>query len=292
VDIEYPFSRGEIEALMRPIIARTLPPCFEALELAQKKAEVTLADVDAIILAGGSTHIPLVREMVRQALCADPAAQEPRAKCAVPFYEKVDTIVALGAAVQAASVGGLTISNPERTMRVFFNGTSTANMTKTHLGGRVEALTPTIELKSGMISLNIPGLDFEDAEELNKNGAFAFKNIPLQPDTENLLTFEVFDKYERPVMQIERAIIQGVEYQSIKRPQPPLPKAIQLKVNWKGSIHLETLCEAMTSLPANADFQFAHPGETEVVRIELFQGKRKIYELPVQVSRNLPKGAP
>src|ERR1019366_2274546 len=28
------------------------------------------------------------------------------------------------------------------------------------------------------------------------------------------------------------------------------------------------------------------------VRIELFQGKRKIYELPVLVSRNLPKGAP
>jgi molecular chaperone DnaK len=292
VDIECPFSRGEIEELIRPVIARTLPPCFEALDLAQKKAEVTLADVDAIILAGGSTHIPLVREMVRQALCADPTAREPRAKCAAPFYEKVDTIVALGAAVQAASVGGLAIYNPPRTMRVFFNGTSTTNMTKTHLGGRVEALTPTIDLKSGMISLNMPGLNFEDAEELNKNGAFAFKNIPLQSDAENLLTFEVFDRYERPVMQIERAIIQGAEYRTIKRPQPPLPKAIRLKVNWKGNIHLETLCAAMTSLPTSADFQFAHPGETEVVRIELFQGKRKIYELPVQVSRNLPKGAP
>jgi molecular chaperone DnaK len=292
VDIELPFPRLEIEELMRPIIARTLPPCFEALELAQKKAEVTLADVDAIILAGGSTHIPLVREMVRQTLCADPTASGPRARCAEPFYEKVDSIVALGAAVQAASVGGLAVYNPQRSIRVLFNGTATTSMTKMHVGGRVEALTPDVDLKNGMVSLNISGLDFEDAEELNKNGAFAFKNIPLQTASENLLSFEIFDKYERPVMQVERAVVQNAEYRTIKPPQPPLPKSVLLKVNWKGNIHLETLCEAMTSLPASADFEFSHPGETEVVRFELFQGKRKIYELPVRVARNLPKGVP
>ena len=54
VFIEIMYRRHEIEAIMRPIVERTIPYCFDALEIAQQRAGVTLADVDAVILAGGS----------------------------------------------------------------------------------------------------------------------------------------------------------------------------------------------------------------------------------------------
>jgi len=111
VNIDMIFEHTEIEAVIRPLGERTLPYCQRALELAQQKAGITLADVDAIILAGGTTHIPLVREMVCQAFYADPAVTEPRAKCPEPEYKKVDTIVALGAAIRTAAISGLEITD-------------------------------------------------------------------------------------------------------------------------------------------------------------------------------------
>jgi molecular chaperone DnaK len=147
--IEEIFERSEVEEIIKPIVERTIPYCFEALERTEERAGVKLADIDAIILAGGSTHIPLVREMVRQNLCADPTSMElvvderanqPRAKCVKPVYEKVDTIVALGTAIRAAAVGGLAIYNPERTVRVSFREAGATGQRETHIGGKVEAL--------------------------------------------------------------------------------------------------------------------------------------------------------
>src|SRR5439155_10253697 len=68
---EVMFERPEVESIIRPIVERTIPYCFDALEQAHGRAEVTLADVDAIVLAGGTTHVPLVREVVRDNLCAN-----------------------------------------------------------------------------------------------------------------------------------------------------------------------------------------------------------------------------
>lgn len=295
IDIESPFERHEIEELIRPIVERTIPYCFEAMEIAQKKADVTLADVDAIILAGGSTHIPLVREMVRQALCADPTAQEPRAKCAEPFYdeEKADKIVALGAAIRAAAIGGLAIYNPEQTVRVSFGGTAATSAKKAHIGGKVEALTPELDLKGGAVRLIIPGLDFEDEEELSESGAFGFKRIPLQASTENLLTFEILDKKGTLVATVDRPITQSERSRPIDDGKTAiLAKDIMLEVNEGGSSSLYTLLPAMTTLPASAEHKFAHPGGTEEVRLVLYQRQKKIYEVPIRVPLTLPKGTP
>ncbi|MGH3244451.1 MAG: Hsp70 family protein, partial [Spirillospora sp.] len=98
--IDAVIERAELDEVVKPLVKRTLGYCHQALARAEETAGVTLADVDEIILAGGSTHIPLVREMVRAELCS-------QAKCDEPAYKEVDTVVALGAAVRAAVVGGL-----------------------------------------------------------------------------------------------------------------------------------------------------------------------------------------
>jgi molecular chaperone DnaK len=86
-----PISRAEFNALIEPIIERTLLPCRQALQ----DASLQPADIDEVVMVGGSTRIPLVRERV-QALFRR-----------VPHTElNPDEVVALGAAVQADILAG------------------------------------------------------------------------------------------------------------------------------------------------------------------------------------------
>ena len=291
------YSRQEVEILFKPIIERTIPYCFEAIEIAKEKAGISLADVDEVILSGGSTHVPLVREMVKKALCADPDASEPRAKCSEPVYNKVDTIVALGAAIRAAAVGGLAVYNPERTVRVCFRGTGSTGKKETYIGGNVEAISENenIDLDGGRIRLMIPELGFDDQANLKEGGAFKFTKIPLQESSENILTFEVFDNTDNLVATAGRSISQTEEG---KRPTggssstAVLSKSIYIDVMREGREYRKELIPAMATLPRNEDFTFTHPGKTELIRLPLYERKRKIKEIRVPVPSSLPKGAP
>jgi molecular chaperone DnaK (HSP70) len=79
-------TRAEFEALIRPIIDRTLEPCRRALA----DAELKPGQIDEVVLVGGSTRIPLVRRLVGELFGRTPHSEL-----------NPDEVVALGAAVQA-----------------------------------------------------------------------------------------------------------------------------------------------------------------------------------------------
>ena len=80
------FSRVEFEALIQPAIDRSIDKCRSAL----KDAGLTPAQVDEVVLVGGSTRIPYVRRRVAEFFGKPPhTGLNP------------DEVVALGAAVQA-----------------------------------------------------------------------------------------------------------------------------------------------------------------------------------------------
>src|SRR5919106_1436805 len=54
-------TRAEIERLLEPLVRRTLGPCRKALA----DAALTPADIDEVVLVGGSTRVPLVRRRVQ-----------------------------------------------------------------------------------------------------------------------------------------------------------------------------------------------------------------------------------
>src|SRR5881628_1214936 len=56
------FTRGEFEALIRPIVDRTILPLKQALADAQLKP----TDMDEVVLVGGATRTPLVRRTVQE----------------------------------------------------------------------------------------------------------------------------------------------------------------------------------------------------------------------------------
>jgi Fe-S protein assembly chaperone HscA len=84
-------TRADFERLILPIVARTLATCRQALA----DAGLRPADVDAVVLVGGSTRIPLVRAEVAELFGREPLCSlDP------------DQVVALGAGVQAGILGG------------------------------------------------------------------------------------------------------------------------------------------------------------------------------------------
>jgi molecular chaperone DnaK (HSP70) len=79
-------TRSEFEALIRPVVERTLDPC----RLALADAGLSPSQIDEIVLVGGSTRIPLVRRLVGEVFGRDPHSDL-----------NPDEVVALGAALQA-----------------------------------------------------------------------------------------------------------------------------------------------------------------------------------------------
>ncbi len=84
-------TRDQLESLTMDLVERTLTPC----RLALKDASLTPTDIDEVVLVGGSTRMPLVRQRV-QALFG----RVPRCDL------NPDEVVALGAAVQADILSG------------------------------------------------------------------------------------------------------------------------------------------------------------------------------------------
>ncbi|HXN93784.1 MAG TPA: molecular chaperone DnaK [Candidatus Acidoferrales bacterium] len=80
------FTRGALDALIRPVVERTMGPVKQALADAQLKP----AEMDEVVLVGGATRTPLIRRTVQEFFDRKPHIEL-----------NPDEVVALGAAVQA-----------------------------------------------------------------------------------------------------------------------------------------------------------------------------------------------
>jgi molecular chaperone DnaK len=80
------FTRSAFEALIRPVVDRTMGPVKQALADAQLKP----TDMDEVVLVGGTTRTPLIRRTVQEFFGRKPHIEL-----------NPDEVVALGAAVQA-----------------------------------------------------------------------------------------------------------------------------------------------------------------------------------------------
>jgi molecular chaperone DnaK len=296
VNVEVSLERAELEGIARPFIERTFPLCDEAIARAHERAGITLADVDQVILAGGSTHMPLVRELVARELCGRAAADSPRqarAKCGEPIAEQVDTVVALGAAVRAAAVGGLAVYDEDRAVRISLRGTGTTGAGEHTVGGRVESLVAGVDLAGGRVLLDAGG--YPDEADLAPDGSFAFSRIPLQPDGETELAFEVYDADGELRATAGRAIqhTSGVVKPTGSTENSAVTsKAIKLEVRLKGEKQKFELVPALGRLPYARDYEFRHPGGVETVELRLFQESRPIQVVRVPVSASTPKDTP
>ena len=84
-------TREAFDALIEPMIARSLKACRRAV----RDSNVELEEVQAVVMVGGSTRVPRVREAVAQMFGRQPLTDiDP------------DQVVAIGAAIQADTLAG------------------------------------------------------------------------------------------------------------------------------------------------------------------------------------------
>ena len=84
-------SREQFDALIEPLLARSLKACRRAV----RDAGIELEDVEAVVMVGGSTRVPRVRQAVAELFAREPLADiDP------------DQVVAIGAAIQADALAG------------------------------------------------------------------------------------------------------------------------------------------------------------------------------------------
>ena len=110
-DIELPngdryqreIPRAVFELLIEPVLKRTTGPCKQALA----DAGITPEQIDEVVLVGGSTRIPAVRQLVDELFNLRPRGKRPHIEL------NPDEVVALGAAVQADILAGASKSTEE-----------------------------------------------------------------------------------------------------------------------------------------------------------------------------------
>ena len=95
VNLDLELSRHDYEDMIDPFIEETLG----AIHIALESAGLTASQVDEILLVGGATRTPMIRNRLLEVFGKDPRGEvDP------------DLCVALGAAIQGASIAGIEVS--------------------------------------------------------------------------------------------------------------------------------------------------------------------------------------
>lgn len=91
VHLEMSITRGLLEGLIKDLVETTRPLCKQVL----KDAGISPDDLEVVVLVGGSTRIPLVRQVVRESFEQEPV-----------HSVNPDEVVAMGAAIAGSVVTG------------------------------------------------------------------------------------------------------------------------------------------------------------------------------------------
>ena len=168
-------TRDELEALMGDWADRTFAACERAMRDAKK--QLAGAPLDAVVLVGGSTRIPLIRRRVAEFFGLEPyTALDP------------DRVVAMGAAVQAgilsgAATGSLLLDVIPLSLGIETAGGAVAKVI--HRNATVPArATETFSTQvdgQTSIKLNVLQGEREMAEDCRSLGVFHLAGLPPMP---------------------------------------------------------------------------------------------------------------
>jgi molecular chaperone DnaK len=312
IDLEAVVERDTFNRLIREKVDRTIDCCHEALARAKERAGVRLGAIDHVVLVGGSSRVPLVRETVRAAFC-NPGLPE-HVRRLEPLLHEPDLCVAYGAALRAAGHGmryqfsssGFGVRGSEfgqENLELHLTSPANTQDVRYQLTGIVRLLnselrTPNPELWADGASVRVRSLASGLTEEafLDPHGTFA-QEVELQPETDNALELAVCDGAGREVARV----VACVRHQGEARPlgQAVLPtqiitKPLQIEVLNRGRQRVKQVVAPVgAALPGTFHCTCRTTDQAGRIVVPVFEENRVVKQMVIDdLDPSLPVGSP
>jgi molecular chaperone DnaK len=283
VSVELEVGRAEYASLIADLCARTIECCERALGESQAKAGVGLADIDQIILVGGSTRVPAVFELVTERLAKRIGDGSKSTEAIV--RESVDTVVALGAAVHAAELGGMIVESDG--VRVQFT-----NRLVTEAPRHKVALTVLAPEGARSVALRPAGGGPQSEAALDDKRA-ARVELDVGGAEENAFLATVKGAEGAALAEIPFAIYRGatgLRPSALSRPSVT-SKDLSVEVVRSGRRERTVLVPRGTGLPTDTVAELATADQSGAVVLRLLEGRVPIKTLALPVARDVPIGS-
>jgi molecular chaperone DnaK len=320
--LEAAVERAAFSRLIKTKIDRTIECCHEALAQVRERAGLRLADVDHVVLVGGSSRVPLVRETVRAAFCNADLPEHVRSLD--PLLHEPDLCVAYGAALRAATHGTRYLFSPEsgvsspesedESPEVELHLTSPANTRDTRYQAtgvvRVRSspdvaafaknagrpLTPDPSLEGGSVRIRSLATGLAEEAFLDERGSF-LQELELRPECDNALEWTVCDGAGTEVARV----VTAVRHQGEGRPlgQAVLPtqiitKPLQIEVIGRGGQRVKQVVAPVgATLPGVFSCICRTHDQAGRIVVPIFEENRIVKQMVLDnLDPDLPVGSP
>jgi molecular chaperone DnaK len=300
VGLDVEVDRATFHRLIKEKVDRTIDCCHEALRRARDKAGIRLADIDYVVLVGGSSKIPLVRETVRTAFC-NPNLPE-QARSPEPLLHEPDLCVAYGAALRAAGYGTRYLLGGG--LEVHLTSPRNVQETAYRLTGVVRPWPreaseghPAVDLEGASVRVECPATGLVEEAFLDARGSFE-QPVELRPDQDNAFRLTVCDPAGRDQARVDftarhhsaaRPLGQGV------LPTQLITKPLQIEVLQRRS-HTRTrlvVAPVGAGLPGTFACTCRTVDQSGRIVVPIYEENRLIKQMVIeQIDPDLPAGTP
>lgn len=173
VQVNEQIAQEQFVELIEPELARTIECCERCLS----KANLTTDDLDYVLLAGGSTHGPWIRDLVEGRFSTPSLQFRP------------DLCVAAGAAIHTESLAQFVQATG---LKALVDVPSRSPLLAIDVPGRIECGDPA-ELTGLRAQLGASHADMQGPYPLTGDGSFLFEDVELLPSGDTAFELQVVD---------------------------------------------------------------------------------------------------
>ncbi len=291
ITLETSVERSVFQRLIRDKVDRTIDCCRDALARARERAGLGLSDIDYVVLVGGSSRVPLVRDTVRAAFC-NPELPE-HVRCLDPLLHEPDLCVAYGAALRAATHGtqylfpgiGLHLTSPVNTRDLAYQATGVV---------RLESTEATLE--GGSVRIRALATGLTEEAFLDERGTFAHE-LELQAETDNALEFAVCDGSGQETARVVVVVRHQSEARHLGQavlPTQLITKPLQIEVLSRGGQRVKQVVAPVgATLPGVFQCICRTHDQAGRIVVPIFEENRVVKQMVIEdLDPSLPVGSP